>query len=103
MIGTVVDATAATSRIATATGQFTQQWNFATRTGSLNAAFDKANWNGVGLNMPVSSNVHGRRHQQQCCRPEFGGAGKLFPQRCDRGRSVRGQPSGRGRRPVCNP
>jgi hypothetical protein len=57
MIGTVVDATAAAGRIATTVGQFTQQWNFATRTGSLNAAFDSANWNGVGLNMPGNTTV----------------------------------------------
>src|SRR4051794_8842527 len=37
-------------------------WNFATRTGSVNASFDGAKWNGVGVIMPIGRN-------------DFGGAG----------------------------
>jgi len=57
MIGTVVDATASTNRIATVVGQFAQQWNFTNRSGSLNASFDSANWNRVGLNMTGSTHI----------------------------------------------
>jgi hypothetical protein len=53
MIGTAVES----NRIATVVGQFTQQWNFASRNGTLNASFDSASWNGLGLNMPAATNV----------------------------------------------
>jgi hypothetical protein len=53
MVGTAVEP----GRIATVVGQFAQQWNFATRAGTMNAAFDGANWNGLGLNMPAATNV----------------------------------------------
>jgi hypothetical protein len=53
MIGTATQS----GRIATVVGQFAQQWNFATRTGTMNAAFDSANWNGLALNMPGGVNV----------------------------------------------
>jgi hypothetical protein len=53
MIGTAAES----GRIATVVGQFAQQWNFATRTGTLNAAFDSASWNGLPLNMPGSTNT----------------------------------------------
>ena len=53
MIGTATQS----GRIATVVGQFAQQWNFATRTGTMNAAFDSANWNGLALNMPGGANV----------------------------------------------
>ena len=53
MVGTAVEP----GRIATVVGQFAQQWNFASRTGTLNASFDSASWNGLGLSMPGGTNV----------------------------------------------
>jgi hypothetical protein len=53
MIGTAVEP----GRIATVVGQFAQQWNFATRTGTINASYDGAGWGGLPLTMPASSNV----------------------------------------------
>jgi hypothetical protein len=53
LVGTAVEP----GRVATVVGQFAQQWDFAARTGTMNASFDKANWNGLGLNMPAATNV----------------------------------------------
>jgi hypothetical protein len=53
LIGTATEP----NRIATVVGQFAQQWNFATRTGTMNASFDNANWNSLGVSMPGGTNV----------------------------------------------
>jgi len=53
MIGTAVGGN--NRPIATVVGQFAQQWNFANRTGMMNASYDGANWSSLPLNMPGSN------------------------------------------------
>jgi hypothetical protein len=62
MVGTVAQQTGAQAQLRTVTGQFAEKWNFATRTGSMNASFDGGNWNGVAIAMSPG-------------RTDFGGAG----------------------------
>jgi hypothetical protein len=62
MVGTVAQQSGAQAQLRTVTGQFAEKWNFATRSGSMNASFDGGTWNGVGVTMPVG-------------RTDFGGAG----------------------------
>ncbi|WP_431267336.1 hypothetical protein [Dankookia sp. P2] len=51
LIGTAADARS----VRTVVGRSAHQWDFARRTGSLNAAFDGASWTGVVTTMPGAS------------------------------------------------
>jgi hypothetical protein len=62
MVGTVAQQAGAQAQLRIVTGQFAEKWNFASRTGTMNASFDGGTWNGVGVVMPAG-------------RTDFGGAG----------------------------
>jgi len=55
LIGTAVNASGGAASIKTAVGSFTQQWNFGTRSGTIGASFDGANWSGLKATMPTGN------------------------------------------------